>query len=72
LQNKEVPLVGAEPIDASLESTNTLRQSGFASAAKSDAFDPTLRELIDAWPKLSQTIKAGILDLVQAAVRSEG
>jgi hypothetical protein len=70
LQNKEVPLVGAEPFDANLDSTRTLCQSSFAGAAKSDAIEPTLQELIDAWPNLPQTIKAGILALVQATVGS--
>jgi hypothetical protein len=71
MRKERLPLVGAEPFDASLDATNALRQSRLAGAAKSDAIDPSLQELIDAWPNLPQTIKAGILALVQATVGSD-
>jgi hypothetical protein len=62
-----LPLVGAEPLATSLHSPSTLRQSHFAGAAKSDAVDPTLQELIDAWPKLPEAVRGAVLVMVRAA-----
>jgi hypothetical protein len=38
------------------------------SAAKSDALDPTLQELIDAWPELPEEVRCAVLVMVRAAI----
>jgi hypothetical protein len=61
-------LVGAEPNDASLECTKSLRQFHSRGAAKSDAVDPTLQELIDTWADLPEAVRGAVLVMVRAAV----
>ena len=65
---------GLEPDDVSTESTNNLpnqasrnlAQSG-AVGALSGAVGPDLQQIIDAWPRLSETDKTALLAIVQSA-----
>jgi hypothetical protein len=68
VQDDPVPPTGVEPQDVSIRLTRTLRQSSQERAAKSDALDPNLQELIGAWPDLSQAVRGAILVMVRAAV----
>jgi hypothetical protein len=68
LPDEGLPLVGAEPISASLEAPIMLRHSQLKSAAKSDAIDVSLQELVDSWPELPEAVRGAILVMVRAAV----
>jgi hypothetical protein len=63
-----MPLIGAELADASIEASKTLGQINFDGAAKSDALDRTLEELIDAWPDLQEEVRLAVLVMVRAAM----
>ena len=65
---RQIRLEGFEPSDASLHAPNTLRQSPRLRAAKSGALDPTLQELIDAWPHLPEAVREAVLVVVRAAI----
>jgi hypothetical protein len=45
-----------------------LRRFAFSRAAKSDALDPTLQELIEAWPELPEEIRGAIGVMMRSAV----
>jgi len=61
-------LEGFEPSAASLHGPNRLRQSRRVRAAKSDAVDSILQELIDAWPDLQEEVRLAVLVMVRAAM----
>jgi hypothetical protein len=67
-QRNQIRPAGLERISASAYFTKGLRKSDTSGAAKSDALDPTLQELIDAWPKLPQEVRCAILVMVRAAI----
>jgi hypothetical protein len=65
---------GSEPISATADSTETLRQSSLSSAAESGAFpadfrhfDPDLALIVERWDTLPAALRAGIIAMVQAA-----
>jgi len=62
---------GLEPDTASAEPADLLRQASPASAANSGAllanFGPDLARLVEAWPTLPVTVRAGIVAMVKAA-----
>jgi hypothetical protein len=58
---KRRPRVGAEPVSATSKATKEIRQAQSRRAAESDAVDPTLQELIEAWPELPQQVCGAIL-----------
>ena len=63
-----MPLVGAEPNDASTIPPKKLRQLFKRRAAKSDAVDPILQELIDVWSDLPEAVRSAVLVMVRAAL----
>ena len=65
---------GFEPISGDPTSYRSLRQSPIQNEAESEAvwpnsspIDADLAAVVDAWPKLPEAIKAGILAMVRAA-----
>jgi hypothetical protein len=66
-QKNSLRLEGFESSAVTLASTSTLRQSHRSRAAKSGAVNPTLQELIDAWPELTDAVRGAILVIVRAA-----
>ena len=62
MRDRGLPLVGAEPISTKIEPANQLRQVRSSRAAKSDAVDPTLQELIDACPEAAESIPEDLRD----------
>ena len=58
---------GLERFDASPQSDTSLRESTKSGAAKSDALDATLQELIDCWAELPEQIRGAVLVMVRAA-----
>jgi hypothetical protein len=70
----KVPLVGLEGVSVTTNSTNNLQQVEKNSAAKSGAVltqttfsDQRLSELVAAWPRLPEPIRAGIVAMVKAS-----
>ena len=67
MQGNPVPPTGAEPVGATSQTATPLRQTALSRAAKSDAFDPALHELIDAWPEVPEAVRRAVLVIVRAA-----
>jgi hypothetical protein len=63
----DYPHGGVELVDANSQVTKPLRQTVFGSAAKCDAVDPGLQEVIAAWDRLPAAIQDAIGVLVGAA-----
>lgn len=62
--------MGIEPPTDSLPNTTFSPQGGAESGALTLgnlSIDPALAALIDAWPKLPEAIRAGILAMIRAA-----
>jgi len=59
---------GIEPIDPTSKCSKALRRFDFSRAAKSDADDANLQQLVNAWPELPETIQGAILVMVRSAV----
>jgi hypothetical protein len=64
----EISPTGTEPINVTSKYTKALRRFNYSRVAKSDALDPTLQELIDAWPNLPEAIRGAILVMVCATI----
>jgi hypothetical protein len=65
-----LPPRGLETIEHSPANSTRLDPGGAKSGAldhEKSAIDPALAALIDAWPKLHETIRAGILAMIRAA-----
>ena len=60
---------GIEPLANSPENTANPAPGGAKNGALTSTYtiDPVLAALIDAWPKLPEAIRAGILAMVRAA-----
>jgi hypothetical protein len=61
---------GLEPPQDSSGNSTITNQNGAecgALGAKSAPFDPGLAAVVDAWPRLSEAIKAGILAMIRIA-----
>ena len=58
------------PHDTNLDKTSLFR-TALISATSSTVADLDLRRLIDAWPTLSEPVKAGILAMVEAITTEE-
>jgi hypothetical protein len=62
--------MGIEPHQYSSENSTNPAEGGAKSGAlapENPAIDPTLAAVIDAWAKLPEAIRAGILAMVRAA-----
>jgi hypothetical protein len=62
--------MGVEPTPDSLGNATICAQGGAKSGAlapQQPIIDPALAALIDAWPTLPESIRAGILAMVRAA-----
>jgi hypothetical protein len=68
MSSQELPLIGVEPVGVTSQAATPLRQTTLSRAAKSDAFDPTLRELIDAWPEVPEAVRRAVLVFVRTAM----
>jgi hypothetical protein len=68
MRDGQIRPAGLERISAKAYFTKDLRKSDYGGAAKSDAVDPTLQELIDAWPDLQEEVRRAILVIVRAAM----
>ncbi len=68
------PLEDGEPCnDKDLRTSDQQRAApGAADDSESGLSDPDLRAVMDAWPTLSDPVKAGILAMVDASVSGDG
>ena len=64
---------GLEPVDATGDSDRHLRKQGQGGGAGSGAesadsvhFGPDLQRVIDAWPRLPEAVRAGVLAMITA------
>jgi len=62
-----MPLVGAESSSATLDATKRVHRMPFRRAAKSDALDATLQELVEVWPRLDEPVRAAISLMIRVA-----
>lgn len=63
---------GLETVANSPQKTGNSSRGGAESGAvdaRSGAFDPELQTIVDAWPSLPDTVKAGILAMVKSAIK---
>jgi hypothetical protein len=72
-QDMEVTPSGFEPCAEKSCEDSELRQSAIAGAAKSGAVpavtipdDPALQRLIEAWPRLPEAVRTGIVSMVRS------
>lgn len=67
-RNDKIRPEGLERISTTTYSIKGLCKSRGTGAAKSDAVDATLQELIEAWSELPEAVRGAILVMVRAAV----
>jgi hypothetical protein len=70
MQNEKVTPTGFERVSTNSEDRRQLGKSAFSSGAKSGALfcnlPPDLARVVSAWPSLPATVKAAVLELVEA------
>ncbi len=66
-QSGKVPRVGAELVSATIDFAGELRKSSGRRAAKCDAVEPGLPEVVAAWDRLPAPIREAIGVMVRSA-----